>query len=174
MPRRKALKKPLFYFEPLTSWDTLAIWAYGLTTIIFILYIYLGPDKTKITFLIFYVTSLQLLNYLLNYTLLRNLRSYFIWCVFGIIHICLYFFLRSSHFYDGARGLLLNTIVLLFLYQILRIISLKIQKQELAMPTKDYKDLFGNRQVTFLDFVLFMIYYGSFYGLTILAVSHSY
>lgn len=59
----------------------------------------------------------------------------------------------------SATGLR-NTIILLLLFQILRIISLKIQKQELVAPTRgSATDLFDERKITFTDFFLFTIYF---------------
>jgi len=174
MAGRKPKPKPLFYFEAFNPWDVLFILVYGTATIGVLLYLHCGADKSKNEVLIFYTVAPQLLNYFLNYSSLKNLRSYFIWIGFAVVHICIYCFLKNDPFYERSRGLLLNTIVLLILYQLQRIVSLKIQNQELAMPTKDWKDLFTNRSVTFLDFILFVIYFGCFYTLTIFAASHTY
>jgi hypothetical protein len=174
MAGRKPKPKPLFYFEALNPWDTIVIGFYGLATIIVLLYIIWGANKHKNEVVFFYAVVPQLFNYWLNYKSLKNLKVYFIWIGFAVMHVCLYCFLKNDPFYKGVRGALINTILLLVLYQLIRITSLKIQNQELAMPTKDWKDLFTNRSVTFLDFILFVIYSGCFYLLTIFAVSHSF
>ncbi|HEX8019022.1 hypothetical protein [Mucilaginibacter sp.] len=171
MPRRRALKKPLFYFEPLSTWDLITVWGYGVVTVIFIIYNFWNLGPNKVVSLFFYVLPLQMFNYLLNYVSLRNLKTFLIWCGFGAVHICLFFLFKNNTVYNGARGLLLNTTILLLLYQGLRIASRKIQKQELGMPTNDYKDLFDNRNITFLDFIFFVIYWGSFGYLTLFALS---
>lgn len=171
MPKRRALKKPLFYFEALTPWDSIAILIYGIATIVFAVYNYYGVSSNRVAFLIFYTTIPQVFNYLLNYTSLRNFKSFLIWCGFGLVHVGLFFLLKNDPVYDGARNLLLNTILLLFLYQLLRIASRKIQNRELAMPSKDFKDLFDNADVMFWHFVFFVIYYGSFGCLSLLALA---
>lgn len=170
MPRRRALKKPLFYFEPLSTWDLITVWGYGVVTVIFIIYNFWDLGSNKVGSLIFYVLPPQTFNYLLNYTSLRNLKSFLIWCGFGLIHIGLFFLLKNDPVYDRARNLLLNTILLLFLYQLLRIANRKSRNRELAMPSKDFKDLFDNGDVMFWDFIFFLIYWGSFGSLTLLAL----
>ncbi len=171
MPQKKPLKKTLFYFEPLNVWDKIAIWVYGIATFVFICFDRWGAQSNKVEFLITYALVPQLANYWINYRSLANFKSYLIWFGYSVIHVILYFFLLNDPYYKDARQILLNTIVLMSLYQLLRLISIKLQRQELAMPTKDYKDMFSNRAVTFLDFILFVIYSGSFMGLTIFAFS---
>ncbi|QTE38038.1 hypothetical protein J3L18_02905 [Mucilaginibacter gossypii] len=170
MPKRKVLKKPLFYFEPLTPWDSIAVWIYGIATIVFAVYNYYGTSSNRVAFLIFYTLTPQVFNYLLNYKSLRNLKSFLIWCGFALVHIILFFFLKNDPVYYRARNPLLNSILLLFLYQLLRIASRKIQSKELAMPSKDFKDLFDNGDVVFWDFIFFLIYWGSLVSLTLLAL----
>jgi hypothetical protein len=125
----------------------------------------------RLFFLIFYTVFLQIFSYLFNYRSLRNLKSFFIWYGFGTLHIVFYFLLKDNPIYARASGVLLNTVLLLLIFQVLRIISLKVQHQELVIPTRGGKDLLDNRAITFLDFVLFMIYMGSLGGLTVLTVS---
>ncbi|WP_121810491.1 hypothetical protein [Mucilaginibacter kameinonensis] len=171
MPGPKGLKKPLFYFEPLSTWDLVTVWGYGVITVIFIFYNFCDVGPNKVVSLIFYTVPLQLFNYFLNYVSLRNLKTFLIWCGFGAVHICLFFLLKNNTVYNGARGVLLNTTILLFLYQGLRITSRKIQGQELGMPTNQYKDLFDNRDITVWDFIFFAIYFGSFGYLSVFAMS---
>jgi len=172
MPKRRTTKKTLFYFEELSSWDKVTIGFYGVASIVFLIYNYLGADEHKKDFLIFYAIFPQIFSYLFNYTSLRNLKSFFIWYGFGTLHIVFYFLVKNNGIYDNASGLLLNTVILLLIYQVLRIISIKVQHQELVLPARDGKDLFDNRSVTFLDFVLFMVYMGSLGGLTMLAIKY--
>ncbi len=171
MPKRRTTKKPPFYFEELNSWDKGAIGLYGLASIVFIIHNYFGANEYKREFLMLYTISPQICSYAFNYGSLRNLKSFFIWYGFGTLHIIFYFLLRNNDVYGGASGTLLNTVILLLIYQVLRMISLKVQHQELAVPTRSGKDLLDNRDITFLDFVLIVVYMGCFLGLTVLAVS---
>lgn len=76
----------------------------------------------------------------------------------------LYYHLMDIGMFDNVSGYLVtglrNTIILLLLYQVLRFISAKTQGIELVCPSRgSEKDLFDNRQVTGIDFILFFIYY---------------
>lgn len=65
----------------------------------------------------------------------------------------------QGHSATGFR----NTILLLLLFQVLRFISAKTQGQELVCPSKGSRtDIFDERKATFIDFVLFVIYIGTF------------
>jgi hypothetical protein len=69
----------------------------------------------------------------------------------------------------NVSGFLAITIVLLLLFQALRIISVKLQKWELVAPTKGGgKDLFDNRIVSVWDYIFFVIYMSSWFGLVVL------
>jgi len=61
--------------------------------------------------------------------------------------------LPKGHALIGLR----NTIPLLILFQILRIISAKTQGLELVSPGGKL-DLFDNRRITTIDFIMFVIY----------------
>jgi len=172
MPKRRTTKKPLFYFEELNSWDKIIIWFYGIASIVFVIYNYWGADEHKADFLIFYTIFPQIFSYFFNYVSLRNLKSFFIWFGFGTLHIVFYFLVKDNAIYDTGRALLLNTVILLLIYQVLRIISLKVQHQELVLPARGGKDIFDNRSATLVDFVLLMIYLGSLWGLTVLDVHY--
>ena len=68
---------------------------------------------------------------------------------------------------------LVNTIVLLLLFQLLRYISLKMQHREFVAPANGGgPDLIENKKVTFADFTVFIIYMVSWFGLTMLSLSY--
>jgi uncharacterized membrane protein len=67
----------------------------------------------------------------------------------------------------AANGLK-NTIILLVVFQILRIISLNIQHQELVAPNRGGGiDMFEERSVNWLDYILFVIYMSCGIGLVV-------
>jgi len=124
-----------------------------------------------------YIVLTQLLMYFFLYTSLRNFRSYLIWCGFGLVHIVLYFVFKWIPGVYTQKGNpstgLVNTLVLLLLFQLLRYISRKVQHREFVAPAKGGgPDLIENKKVTFTDFMIFVIYMGSWFGLTVLALSH--
>lgn len=62
---------------------------------------------------------------------------------------------------------LVNTIILLLLFQLLRYVSLKIQHREFVAPQKGGRtDLFEDKKVTFSDYIVFVIYVATWFGLT--------
>jgi hypothetical protein len=72
----------------------------------------------------------------------------------------------------NAANILLNTVILLLLFQLLRYLSLKIQHREFVAPAHGGgPDLFENKKLTFADFVIFVIYTGSWFGLCMLSLS---
>jgi len=110
------------------------------------------------------------------YTSIRNFKAYLLWLCFGVMHLILYFCFRGNPAIKMYRGNptagLLNTIVLLLLFQFLRYLSLKFQNREFVAPARGGgPDLFENKKVTFADFVIFVIYMGSWFGLTMLSLS---
>jgi hypothetical protein len=86
--------------------------------------------------------------------------------VIALAHLLLYFQLKDNPELQNVRGHaatgLRNTIILLLLYQVLRIISVNTQKQELVAPTRGgTTDIFEGRRITFIDFVLFTVYFAT-------------
>ena len=156
----------LFFFNKLNTWDKVTILFYIILS--FGLWYYfdnttLSENKRNILF--FYSLGTQLFLIFFNYKSLRNLTVYFFWIAVGFIHLYIYFQQKYDPNLNFARGHsttgLKNTIILLFLFQVLRILSIKVQKKELVNPARSNpKDLFGERSVTFIDFILFAIYYG--------------
>lgn len=157
----------LFYFEKLSRWDKISIAFYlALTAICGYYFFYQNNHASNKTLLLFYSLGTQLLLYLFCYKSLRNLSVFLIWIFIAIIHFFVYVQLKDIPELQNVRGHastgLRNTIILLLLFQILRIVSVKTQKQELVAPTVGGKtDMFEGRTVTLVDFALFAVYYAA-------------
>ena len=157
------MKHSLIYFEPLKIWDKWTIAIYALLTIL----VYFACTG-KIYFsdirgLIFgYALGTHYFIYFFNYQSLRNMYVFLIWVIFGIIHLLGYLFLKNDPTLEmtkvhSAIGLR-NTLILLFIFQMLRVISVNIQHQEFVALSKSKTDLFEGRKVTIVDFLIFVIY----------------
>ncbi len=159
------MRQSIFYFDRLNAWDKISIILYILTTSICgYLFYFDNSFNSNRQLLLLYTLGTHSLLYLINYKSLINLTVYFIWICFALIHLYLYFQLRLdpslSNFRGHAATGLRNTIILLLLYQVLRIISVNIQSQELVAPSRgNTKDIFEERRITFVDFILFIIYF---------------
>ncbi|TWI97179.1 hypothetical protein JN11_03639 [Mucilaginibacter frigoritolerans] len=173
---KAANKKPFIYYESLKPWETVCMLLYAIVTVGVTLTLVFAKPETKLTTIIMYIVLSQLGMYFGLYTSLRNFTSYLLWLGFGVVHILLFLFFRGSptiEIYHGNPTIgLLNTIVLLLLFQFLRYVSLKIQHREFVAPAKGGgPDLFENKKLTFADFVIFVIYMGTWFGLTMLSIS---
>jgi len=124
----------------------------------------------------FYAAIFQIAIYFFLYTSLRNFKSFLIWFGFGIIHLILFLIFKGDSKLQMKRGNasneLINSIPLLLLFQLMRYISLKIQHREFVMPSKGGgTDLFENKNPSPTDYLILIIYMGSFTGLNILMAS---
>ncbi len=94
---------------------------------------------------------------------------YIFWLGIGVVHFIFYIKLKLNPSLEMVNGHsatgLRNTIILLVLFQVLRILSLNIQKQEFVAVSKGRYDLFDERRVNILDFIIFVIYFSSSMGL---------
>lgn len=160
------MKRSIFNFKKLNTWDKVTMVLYVLISIILWYYFEnVTSNKTRREILFGYSFGTQFFLYVLNYKSLRNLLVYIFWIVIGLIHLFFYFQLKDvamfqmpgRHIATGLR----NTIIMLLFFQVLRFMSLKIQGQELVCPSKYSKtDIFYDRGVTQVDFILFFIYVG--------------
>ncbi|PKB15247.1 hypothetical protein CLU82_0311 [Flavobacterium sp. 5] len=87
----------------------------------------------------------------------------YIYCLFiGILHLCLYQLLKENasiiNLNNNKIISLRNTIILILIFQFLRYISLRTQKQELVSIGKNKRDLFDGRKTTKIDSILYVIY----------------
>lgn len=147
------MKQPIFYFEKLKSFDKWAIGFYMALT--FVLFSFTGTTndfgiKSRVIFGYGFLTQICL--YVFFYKSLRNLTVFFIWVVIGLFHLYLYSILKNDETLQMFRGHsathLRNTVALLFLYQLFRFLSAKIQGQELVGPSRGSStDLFEERRV---------------------------
>lgn len=161
------MPQPIFYFDKLKTWDKVTIVLYILLSLGLWFYFDNATNtKTQRDILFGYAFGTQFFFYFFNYKSLRNLTVYVFWVVVGIIHLYFYFQLKDNQALLNVRGHsatgLRNTLVLLLLFQVLRFISAKTQGQELVCPSKGSRtDLFDDRRITVIDFVLFVVYIGS-------------
>nr|WP_294794168.1 hypothetical protein [uncultured Mucilaginibacter sp.] len=92
--------------------------------------------------------------------------TYFlIWVIIASVHLLFYLHLENDATLQIDKGFFINgymdTILLLMLFQILRFANLKIQHQELVVPSKaGKKDIYDERNVNFLDVLSLLIYFG--------------
>ena len=161
------MPQPIFYFDKLSLWDKISIPFYTFLSIgLWYYFIQLDNDNSKRNVLLCYSLGTQFMLYFVNYKSLRNLTVYFIWVIFAFVHLYFYFQFKDNLnlFYvrgqSSATGLR-NTIFLLLLFLVLRFISARTQGQELVCPTKGgHTDLFDGRKATYIDIILFFIYFG--------------
>lgn len=158
------MPSPIFYFQKLNRWDKVTLGLYVFITIA-LWYCYESSTNNRIQgeILFAYPFFTQLFLYLINYKSLRNLTVYCCWVAIGMFHCFIYFqlkdvvALRGLH-YHAAVGFR-NTIILLFLFQVLRFISAKTQGMELVCPSRGSgTDFFDERKITFLDYLFMVIY----------------
>lgn len=159
------MKQPIFYFKRFEPVDYILIIIYILVSaIVFLNYKSVTEFGYQRDYILIYSIATHLIIYFFNYRSLRNFGVYLIWFCIGLFHFYLYVQLNFSHNAIGLR----NTIIMLLLFQILRIASLNIQKQEFLAVSKSKYDLFNERRINFLDFIIFIIYFGSTLFLLIL------
>jgi len=161
------MEKQIFYFERLKKWDKISIISYFILTIIIYYYLIKSDLITQNEIIFNYMFLTHFFIYFLNYKSLRNLSVYFIWILFSLIHLYTYYqidILNTHYATELPHSIktLKNTILLLFLFQILRFISAKIQNQELVCPTRiDTNDIFDNRKPTIIDWISLFIFFGT-------------
>lgn len=158
---------PIFYFKKPSLFDKWSIGVYLVLTLgLAIYWLQIDNQANKSAILFTYGVITQFLIYGVLYKSLRNLTVFSIWLLIGLVHFYGYCELRTDVTLiatDGHSALpLRNTIPLLILFQFLRFISLKIQHQELVCPGKpskwDKTDLYSEREINWLDYVLLVIY----------------
>jgi hypothetical protein len=174
--RKKGTTKPFIYYNSLNLWESACMMLYAIVTISVILTIVFAKPEIKQITIVMYIVLSQLGMYFGLYTSLRNFKAYLLWICFSVMHIILFFCFRGNPTIEIYRGSpttgLLNTIILLILFQLLRYLSLKLQNREFVAPPKGGgPDLFENKKVSFTDFAILVIYMGSWFGLTILSLS---
>lgn len=167
------MRRAIFYFEKLETFDKWSIGLYLLLT--FGLFYYFGTasaNENRSLVIFGYAFLTQFCLYIFCYKSLRNLTVFFIWIFIGLFHLYLYNILKDDATLQMFRGHsatpLRNTIPLLILFQIFRFLSAKIQNQELVAPSRwATTNLFNERRVNWLDFAFFFIYAGCVIGFDI-------
>ena len=166
--------KPFIYSDKFSGDYTMLIVFYGVFTAVIISFCIWGNARVAPMALIIYAVSTQLGGYFFMYKAIRDFTIYLICFGFAVIHVLLYFLFKGNPNLEMVRGnpspMLIDSIILLVLFQILRYLSLKIQKREFVVPSRGGgKDLFDNIAPSATDYTLFVIYFASWYGLAYLA-----
>lgn len=146
--------KKLLCKEKLTPWDfiTIGIW------LMLSLYFFVINEITFQTRkpIVIYSFCLYFFTLGFNYKSLRNLNCWFVWMGISLVQTIIYYKQGLHHTdWPAIRGLR-NFWMYLILFQILRWISLKLQKKEFVALAKLQTDLFDDRKFTFLDGVLYL------------------
>ena len=106
--------------------------------------------------IVYYSFGLYFFTLFFNYKALRNLNVWTIWIGLSLIQIGIYY-KHGLHNADwpAIRGLR-NFWIYLIVFQILRWVSLRLQKKEFVTLSKMRTDLYDDRRFTFWDGVLFI------------------
>lgn len=173
MKTASKLKRSFFYFEKIEIWEKWIIGVYFLFTLLICLCYAWCSAEVKQDTLILYIIGPQLSFYLFLYKSLRNFKFYLFWFLAGIIHFVVYLLVTGDYYKQMSDHKELaplefrNTIILLIFFQLLRWTSIKLQRKEFVMISRTGKDLFDEREYTFVDFLLFAMYMAAFVGLCI-------
>jgi hypothetical protein len=172
--------KPFFCYEKLPLIEKTPIFLYAVFTSALIVIYNVCDSEFIVGSIIAYIVVSQLLTYLFLYTVLRNLAMYLPFLLISVLHLIIYLgFIKIHQVSDKHFNVplsLLSTVLMLLLFQLLRFFSLKIQKREflsIAKSGSDGLDLIENKKVSVIDFMIFAIYMGTFYGL-IMAFTFNY
>lgn len=154
----------IFFARTGVSRSEILVFSGYLLLTVLLLYFFQGAAAPfRKNMLIAYAVASQFLLYFLGYGSLRKL-SVFLICL-GIAALHFYGWMqwhgdpllqtRRGHAATGLR----NTFFLLVLYQVLRFISLGIQRRELVAPSKgSATDLYDGRDLTVIDYLLCVVY----------------
>ncbi|OON67974.1 hypothetical protein [Hymenobacter sp. CRA2] len=154
-----------FQRKPLLGFEIGSLLAYTLLTGVVVGAAAYGPQEALLRpLLLTYTFEVQLLLYVLFYQSLRNPVFFALCCLFGGLHLLLYYLLRHSGVHiagappTGCQSLR-ATLPLLLLFQCLRLVSLAAQALDLVCPAKHGQfDIYHERRVTLLDIVLLLVY----------------
>jgi hypothetical protein len=150
--------------------ETFHQWTIGLYVLLTIGIFYLFEPNPQMVFWYGLLTQFSL--YAFGYKALRNLTVYLIWLAIGLFHFYLYVNLSALGFemeWENGVTPLRNTAALLLIFQLLRFVNLKINGQEPVLPGRiGGYDLFDEREVNWVDVVLFLIYIGCMVGFNFL------
>ena len=175
--KRVQTRKPFIYYEALKQWEIITIVIYALITLVIALSSFVFDIETRQNSVIGYAIVTQLSFLFFLYVSLRNFAFYLMCLGFGFMHFILFLCFKGSpelQMEGNPSGLLANTLPLLFLFQILRYLSVKKQQREFVSPAKGSEgDLIENKKPTVADYIISIIYMGVWFGLTMFSVSFS-
>lgn len=154
--------KSLFYSTKIKVWEIGIMIFYVLLSVELFFFLRFAEGETQNHCLYMYTFFTQLFLYSLFYRAMRNLKVYIFCFTIGILHLFLYYLLKENATLIGLKNnvviSLRNTIILLILFQILRFVSLKTQKQELVGVGRNNKDVHSTREITRIDIILEVTY----------------
>ncbi|MGF7076363.1 hypothetical protein [Mucilaginibacter sp. R-33] len=175
--KKTKIQKPFIHYEELKYWEQVTIVIYTALTLVIVFSPFILGVSARQNSIVAYAISTQLFFYGFLYVSLRNFRSYLIWLCFGIIHFIVFLWFR----YDvelgigmaNPSGALANTFPLLLLFQLLRMFSIKAQKREFGVPSKGARtDWIEGEKITGIDFLIFVIYMGIWFLLTVFSLKY--
>ena len=159
------LKNKFFNFQKINNWDIKSIFLYVLFSV-FVYMLCVNNTINNIRAIIaFYGLLTHLLMSTILYISLRKLYVFLIWILISIIHFIFYFLtIDNIELIDLKLNIhssvfLKNTIVFLFLFQLIRFFSLILQKKEFVFAHKHSKfDLLNERETSYYDIFLQLVY----------------
>jgi hypothetical protein len=157
------MPESFFYFEKPRVWDIVTIVLYLLLTAVFCFDFHNEASPNRRDILSGYAFVTQVFLICVNYRSLRNMTVYCVWMAIALGHFLTYLYLLDyigqQHFEGLAANGLRNTTILLLIFQGLRLISINTQGQEFIFPRKNNLKLLYEREGTFIDLALVVIYF---------------
>lgn len=155
--------KPFIYFDKLKLWDVIIITIYLIFSIYAFFIYQRGSDEAVTIVVSTHVVISQIGSFMFLYKLLRNFTFYLIWFGFAILHALMYFLIVGHRQFEMESAkhysILLNTIVLLLVFQAFRYFSLKTQKREFRVPVSRFEhDLPNDLKTSDTDAILVLTY----------------
>jgi hypothetical protein len=156
-------ERPIFQFSKFRLSDIIIFILYFLITVVVSIYL-IAPnaisDKVQLAFRYAFITHFSF--YGLCTKSLRNMSVLLVWILFGLVHLCFFYYFKNVleliHSDLKVLNILRNTIPILLFFQFLRFVSLKIQHQDLVLPNQSDTELNSERKTNFLDYILIIIY----------------
>lgn len=127
-------------------------------------------DERAYYVVVAYGLGTQMVLYAVLYKSLRSALAWILWLFVGGFHLYLYFQMRND-FFSGiysyhATVPLRNTMILLVLFQLLRMASFNMQGRDLIGSWyRDKRDIYDAYIASNHDVILLLIYYGVMFGL---------
>lgn len=147
----------------ISRWEIVILTSYLLLTLVLLYFFQESGPPVRKNMLIAYSVASQFLLYFLGYGSLRKLSVFLICLGIAALHFYGWMQWHGDPLLQTRRGPaatgLRNTFFLLVLYQVLRFISLQVQRREVVAPSKgSATDLYDGRDLTVIDYLLCVVY----------------